>query len=474
MFDRTFNRFVVVAFVLAIFAGAVATGCYTSRKVTTENLQTGEYKKSERLRIIYPDGEVILHDDWRLDYPWAEGRVDELEGNPPFEAVEGSPTLRRYNLEDAQSIEIYDFSGAKVGALAGAGSLAVIAVMLALMLASLSCPTVIVDMPAGPQMVGAIYPAAMSAAPDHRDHLAIPLPPPGSPLRISIRNDHRETQRIDQLAIEFVSHSPAEAAVATANGPIVVRDLRAPNVSSVELDAIAHPDGTAWQSTKFLSHSTPAARDTISVDFAEAPGATALIVRAEQTLWYQAVMRTIIDTNPLEAASMRPGADVAKWRRDQGVDAAVEIRGADGWTLAGYIPAAGLEGFRSFAIPLPAIRGPVKVRITSASGFWRFDQIALASIANPTPRVRTILPSSAAGVALETVTHADGDLFQMGRVGDHLDVSFDVPERSGTAFLTTVGSYEVHPIAKTPAEPLRSVDAAIDHIRAGRAFESRR
>lgn len=451
------RRVVGVWLILVPLVTVLAAACYTSRPITTEQLEQGDFKQKERLRIVYPAGEVILHDDWTLEYPWAQGRIDELTGTPPAVPVEDQPHLHRFNLEDAQSVEIYDFNPLKVGALAGGGAAIVVAILMALMLASLSCPAVYLDLPAGEMMIGAAYPAAMFAAPDRRDYLS--LPPVDGPIRVTIANEHGESQYVDRVALAVVEHDPGSRVVAADRGLVLLGPAVLPQAASGSPEALGlllQPDGEALQNTAFLRRAAAdrGSRDIVELTF-EAPSSdrVALVVRAEQTLWYQTVLRRMIDEDPaLISANMRR----EEWRAVQRIDVAVEVLTPQGWMHAGTIPSAGIEGFRERALILPPLQqSATRVRLISAEGFWRIDSVNLAPVVAARPEVRWIAPTGAdAGDrdALDAIASEDGLLHEMHDRGETLRLTFP-PVTGGTAFLASTGSYRVHPTE----EPVRSL-----------------
>lgn len=461
------RRAVAVLLLLAPFVVAMLAGCYTSRPVTADDLLAGNYPQEERLRIVYPTGTVILHDNWRLDYPWAEGRIDEITGTPPAEMVEGQPNLRRFNLEDAQTVAIYDFSPLKVGALTGGGIVVLVAILSALFLATLSCPAVYVDLPNGSEMIGALYPAAMFAKPDAVDYLPVPLPADGDVLRVRIANEHRESQYIDSIALGIVAHPAGTRVVPGEAGPVIVGEAlpsRFSGRSPVEAELLSGSDGRPWQNTSVVRRvaevKIPEGRDVIEATFEAPPGSHALVVRAEQTLFYQAVMRRMIDEEPGSMMQMasRSAADLSEWRADGGIDIRVSLFSEGAWLDAGVVPSAGLEGFREYAVILPPQQGDeVRVRISSAEGFWRLDSITLSPVVDAAPGIVMITPAravSSGGVdSLDLVRNADSQLLEMHDRGEHLEVEFVGVPNGKALFLVTTGSYSVHPSADGKGTP---------------------
>ena len=194
-------------------------------------------------------------------------------------------------------------------------------------------------------------------------------------------------------------HIPRHAVtLATADGVIAVE------TEAVLLTAIANrldvreilsrPDGRAWQAIPPFH----ALRDELDVTFAvPAPGEYALVATAENTRWYEHVVRSATEapayTSLLAAANRSAEAGLARWRNDAGVDLDVTAASGIAWRATPF----GTAGFRTQVLGISSVppeglpdaearpqepgrsRGQLSFSLSSAAGIWRIDSLRLMS-----------------------------------------------------------------------------------------------
>jgi len=451
--DLRMRRVAATLLLLLPFTLGFIAACYSPYVISREDLRGGNYPKKEQLKLSFPSGTVILLDGWTLDYPIVEGEIDEISGSVPQTSVEGSPKRKRFNLEDAQKIEIYKFSKAKLGGTVAGSVLGLTALLVAIIVALLSCPAVYLLTPTGDHLIGAAYPAAMFRPAGLQDYLPLPLEGLEGPVRISIRNEHQESQYVDAVRMGFVAHGPGTSVVAAANGHLMIvaegsppRSVSGPGAT---LPLFSKEDGTAWQTVNRVADDSQ--RDELEAEFAApSSGKYALLLTAEQTHWYELVMRRFIDESPAgnaTVAELAPGA-LQEWHDRQGIDFRVE-RHASTWRRIGSFPSHGTEGFRRSVLPLGELAEgeSIRLRMSAGRGFWRVDSLTLVPIVDPDPSVIYFAPVAARseqGTDLKReLATADGVLHEMHAVGNSITLIFNRPGSAGTAFLATTGSYRV-------------------------------
>lgn len=473
-----------IALVLLVIGplAAIFIGCHTALPLTREQIGQDPALIDHRVRLTYPDGYVILHKNWKIEYPHIIGEIDESGGVVPSDPVEGQPQSRRFNLDDATLIETYRLSGGKTAGVSMAALLGVV-VAAGLIIIATSCPAVYVVQNGQPVIVGEAYPGAIFRA-LQRDDL-LPLPgSPGSPLIVRLRNDNPEIQYTDSAKVVLVGHSRDERAMATPDGrPIVVQagvttpdaahDLEGNDVKAM----VAAVDGQIWQSDLEAAYRTSRrdVREGVVARF-QSPAGTgplALDLTAENTVWMSVVFERCFammgrSFGPItQIANRSDRARMASWRAREGVDLRVEIRRNGDWQEVAIVPTPGMAALRRMAVPLGIDSGDdIQVRVSAGFGFWRIGSLALTRITDASPATTVIDASSATGSrdAMSLVAKADQRYHVMKSTGDMVDLTFHVPaspSERGSLFLATSGYYN----AKAPRIPVPDL-AALGTLRA--------
>ena len=449
---------------------ALIAACYSGRPVDRATIQQNPPTNQARLRLIYPNGSVILMPGWILQYPYVNGEIDEAKGNVPSEPVAGSNITRRFNLDDATQIESYRVSAAKIAGMSVLGAAGLVAAV-ALLIAATSCPTVYLMHDGKPVLAGEAYPGAIFRSIQRDDLLALPDVQSGR-LQLRLSNDNPEIQYTDAAQIVLVRHARDVRALATQDGRVVLagpsqapstaRDLDGGDV----MDRIAGVDDRVWQSDLDASYRAGKreAREGVVATFrAPADGALVLDLMAENTLWMSAVFHRGF---AMTGASFRPMIAAANagdrgrteaWRAREGVDLRVEVLRGEQWQQVAIVPTPGVVKLREMAVPIGTFARDeqVQVRLTGGFGFWRIGSAAIASVVESSPKFTSVAATSAIGSdgrdQRQLIERADGRYQVLPKPGHFIDLTFELPESADetqTAFLATSGYYNPLPPAR--------------------------
>lgn len=436
MFRHAARHRIAALLLVAALVGALAIACFTPRQVSREDFLAGNYPKNEHLRLIYETGSVLLKEDWTLDYPFVEGVVDRSTGTPPLEQIEGQPKRVRLNIEDARTIEIFQFSRTKtgfaIGVPVGAVTAATIFILvLVTAMTAWSCPTVYLYTGPVVEIVGAIHPGSVFQRAPSADYLALPRFQGNSMLEIV--NAHHEIEHLDALAVASIEHPPDSRVVMAGDRLVVVGQAHPADISVRGADArsIAAADGVVFQATI----SDDELEDRIEVRFrAREQAAVALIVTAENTRWFEFVTQAYL----AEHHGALPELDSVALR--------VTANGAARIFVAPF----GADGFRTVGVPLGTFREGDDCMVTLAAprAFWRFDAIGVARILDAHPRItwhrlEAVTASRSASRAM--IEQADGKTLLM-QPGDRIQLRLrSIDCMTASCFVWTFGSYEVIP-----------------------------
>ncbi len=433
------------------------TACYSASQADRAVLEAAQARK-HRLRLTYPNGNVIIKQGWTVAYPFIVGEIDESRGVVPSDPVERSATHRRFNVDEATKVESYKLSGWKVAGLSGAAVVGAV-VAAALIIVATSCPTVYVVDGAQQVLVGEAYPGAIFRSVQREDLL--PLPPiEGSTLKLRLRNDNPEIQYTDAASLMLIEHQPNQRAVATHDGrALVVSGSRAParvidlNGADVS-ERVRAADDLVWQSDMDVAFRAGQRdpREGLVATFDESSAERlALEIRAENTLWMSAVFHSGFammgsSFGPLmKAANSAERTRIEAWRAREGVDLRVELLRDGNWSEVALVQTPGVAALRTMAVPLgPAGTGQVQVRLSGGFGFWRIGSVALTTIIDDEPEA-TIVSSSEARAL---VGEKDGRYHVMRQYGESVDLTFALPPQGTgvrTAFLASSGYYNPLP-----------------------------
>jgi len=409
-------------------------------------------------------GDVVLQDVSGLNGSVVEGRPIRGNGRVSVDLTQVTK-LEVMELNVGASIaKTVALTALTTGAVVG-----VAAIIVAL--TKSSCPFAYVDRGNGWELVGEAYAGAAFHSIQREDLL--PLPPLDTlrHARVRLRNEARETQFTDFAELVVVDHAPSSRALSTFDGrPILVkaggqlisaRDGRAVDAT----DLLSKADGRMWATDPETAAAVdgPPYDDVITAELrADSAGTPVLELIGGNTAWldlvfgrFFAAMGNRMATYIAQGNEASAGARIQRWREREGVDLAVELRTAAGWTRVATIPTVGPASIRGVAVPLPLRVNPgerVQVRLRGGLAFWRFDRLALSVADTSTAVVHHIAPISASSFddrdQRQEIARIDGRFNALSAMSDTLDMEFALPPRERgrdrTAFLRTSGYYNVH------------------------------
>jgi hypothetical protein len=157
----------------------------------------------------------------------------------------------------------------------------------------------------------------------------------------------------------------------------------------------------------------------------------------------------------MNAANKAEPAGIAAWRAREGVDLRVEVLRDGAWHEVTVVPTPGMSALRTMIVPIGDTGGEeLQVRLSGGFGFWRIASVDLTTIVDDAPRTTVITASN------DPVGEKDGRYHVLSEYGQSVDLTFELPEHRGTAFLATSGWYNPLP----PKRKLPQV-AALNELR---------
>lgn len=326
-----------------------------------------------------------------------------------------------------------------------------------------SCPTFYVEQDGQERLVAEGFSSSVARVLEARDvdALAGVTGRPG-PLRIRMRNEALETHAIRSLGLLAVPTPGVGDVVVTTTGDFHrVDDIRPPTACrALEGDcrsAVASRDGVERRSwTDPLDLAT---RETIELEFSASEGPQALVLSARHTfvstfLFYQTLAYLGRNAAPLIAELERGDealrdAVVGPMRALGGLR--VQVADSEGrWITTHTFEEAGPLATDRQAVPLPSRvgSGPLRVRLDMVEGYWRLDEVALATLGEPVRPVR-IEPTSVRRYGAERADPeakrrlVDSGTHLVTQPGDELEITFDIPSDADeyTLFLESEGYY---------------------------------
>ncbi len=438
--------------------------------------------------------QVLSDQDWRARTPVGQpvelrlqggGRlrlhVDDVDDTHVSGNWLSGAGLVELDLRRVSGVEVREVDTGKTLLISVGGTLAVLAgLVLVVLMTKESCPIVYVDRGQGLELVGEAYAGAAFRSIQRDDLLPLPGLPAGR-VRVRLRDEAHETQYTDRAELVLVEHAPdvrvlsdhtQQVRALTAGRPALrVRDGRGHDVG----DALASVDGRLWQTDMdaVAREQAPELAEHLEAEF-EAPPPGALPVLefvGGNTPWIDLVFGRFFAAHGrylprlLERGNEPESAErIRAWRAREGLDLAVDVQAGAGWRELARVPTAGPMALRQVAVPLPRDAMPtapgarLRLRLRAGLGFWRFDQLALATELPAAPlHVQTLAPSVAQAAdgsdARALLAHQDGRYDALREVGDTLELGFDLlPVSAGqarSAFLSTNGYYNVRAPAQT-------------------------
>lgn len=462
------SRRIAVWCLLLLPLALIAVACYTGKPVDRAGLDDAKARE-HRLRLTYATGNVILMPNWTLEYPHVIGEIDESKGVVPSEPVERFAHMRRFNLDDATKIESYRVSPLKIAGLSTGLAIAGISLAMLLIVAT-SCPTVYVVDGAQATVAGEAYPGAIFRSVQRDDLLHLPGAN-GRTLTVRMANNNPEIQYTDSAQVMLVEHASSQRALATHDGhPVLVEGSQTPS-RAIDLDGndmierVRAIDDAVWQSDldrAFLAKRRDL-REGLVVTF-EQPRGNAIEITAENTLWMSAVFHQGFSMlggtfdKAINVANKAERAGIDSWRAREGADLRVEVLRDGEWTQAAVVQTPGVAALRTMLVPIGDVdETELQIRLSGGFGFWRIGSIALTTIVDKLPETTIITAKN------DPIGEKDGRYHVLSEYGSSVDLTFELPERTGaarTAFLASSGWYNPLP----PKRKLPRV-AALNELR---------
>jgi RNA polymerase sigma factor (sigma-70 family) len=321
---------------------------------------------------------------------------------------------------------------------------------------------------------GAIYRAAERTDLVRLDHLTQTQ----GEYRLRLRNDQREIDHVDALALRVVDHRPGtevvpdangrlhvlSGAVAPASGRVIGRARRDPREVAVA-DALAAADGRTWVSdARDRDPSVPEdLRDGIEIEFPRPATAdtAVLVARAGATPLGARVLQDVLALHGRDL-----GLFYAKLERDPAARAAFErarerevlptVRVWDGreWRVAGWLRDLPSLVQRDEAVPLDlrSVPGDVlRLRIDGPPGLWSIDRAAAAfDVGEPFDETRVTVGRASLEDGTEVtdvLAQADGRRHSLRPHMDTVTLAYPAPARRAgrqrTVLVEVTGHYNV-------------------------------
>lgn len=394
------------------------------------------------------------------------------------------------DLRQITQIDVYGIDGTKTTLLVVFLALSVV-VLIAAIAASeeksspppssgSSCPIVYVRAPDATHRVGEAYAGAAFRSVQRNDLL--PVPSVSEPVMHCVFvNEAREVQYTDQLQLVVVDHPTGTRAVSTVDqAPMLVENERGPVRGTDALGndvtaALAHDDDrvveTDW--TRVMKSESPPLRESITATFPrpDTGGDPVLELVMDNSYWLDFTLAAFFAgaggeyggyMNLWNDAGATPW--IQGWLAREGVSLTVEQRRGEQWETVAVVPPVGPVALRRVAVPLRAVDAgsDVEVRVSGGTGFWRVDQMALATASAAESRTTRVAPSRAVQPGgqsqLDLVATTDGRYQVLKQPGDRLDFDFAMPPMeegmTRSTFLFSNGYYNIDaPPAQQAANP---------------------
>jgi hypothetical protein len=282
----------------------------------------------------------------------------------------------------------------------------------------------------------------------------------GGPYAVVMRNEAFETHFVDSVRLLSVPRRPGRRVVRAGGTFLDAGAPRAPATCAAGgADCrrfVAALDGDELSSR--VDATDLAARETVTLSFADVAGRRALLLSARNTfvntfIYYQLLAfmgRSASDwLLTLEQGGTRAGARL-RAMSDPLAHITVRVEdGRGGWRDAGTFSEVGPIATDTEAIPLPGagVEGrPLRIQLEMAKGSFRLDRAALVGLGDAlTPRplapVRVRVVDGHGEAAAARAALAPGGDHLVTYPGDAYEISFELPPGPQQLFLESRGYY---------------------------------
>lgn len=270
-----------------------------------------------------------------------------------------------------------------------------------------SCPTVY----ASPEGGGALqaeafsYSIAAQAEAGDLDRLRIE-PDADGVIRLELRNEALETHYINFLELVEVEHVPGVNVVSDEEGvPVGASDLKAPlsatdrDGRSVLSDVVARDD-LAFSSTeaRIMAATSEDSREYLDLAFPNPRAEEAVLLLdlrnslLNTVLFYDLMLGTVgaqaLNWWGGNLEGIGAAFEVARWYLET-LGLTVQVGTGDGWETVTTVGDTGPIAWEEIGVRIPVPEsGPVRVRLSFLVDDWRFDRVALGSLAETDPHGR--------------------------------------------------------------------------------------
>lgn len=387
------------------------------------------------------------------------GRVDRDEVRPPI-----------FDLKDVNMILLEETDAAAVVGNVFLGVTIGVAVLAIIVIAS-SCPLIYADGKAldAEPLGGAVCRGLQRTDLARLDR----LDPNSTNVTISIRNQMRETQFIDEFTVFAVEHPTHKIAVHDIQGGIFTIDQPTPPVSAVEegrgsiLHSVSRSDLQMWETnaadTAALYNGE--LRDHLTFTFVRPKDAkhAGLVLTAGTSAWGAHMIKQTLSLHgdEVDAWYSRMTTDENERKefftmneREEQYLLKVYIRKGNNWEQRGLLPGNGPLAYEQRIIWLDVsdIEGEtIQVRLNPPKMYWSIDQVGMVfnqqQRVAPIPLQRISFMSTVTDTVSSSIARRDGNYHTLASPADRIDATWARPKaKEGstyTYFLRIGGYYEI-------------------------------
>ncbi len=319
-----------------------------------------------------------------------------------------------------------------------------------------SCPTFYLDGDASPVAEGFSASISKSLEATDLDALWTADPPPG-PFALTMRNEALETHLTDRVRLLALPHLPGERVLQTPAGFVAVRGLQAPLACQAAngdcLPQLLAFDGDEW-SSRTDGHDL-ASRETLTLQLPHPQGSSGLLLATRNTLLNTFLFYQVLAWMADDAGDWLMRLDDGDPRPKRALDSfsgefaalRVQVLTERGWQDVGSASEIGpiAREVQLLQLPDDVADGPLQVRLNGTRGYWKIDQVALATVTRAvTPVALDVQQVTRDGVpdpeALALLRTADGERLRT-LPGDALRLAFVLPPGPSELFLESRGYY---------------------------------
>ncbi len=370
-----------------------------------------------------------------------------------------------------EKVEVYDVNvGRTVFYWVGIPAIAVgvfIVVLIAVALASGSCPFIYAFDGSSYEFEGEIYAGAVLPPLERHDYLPLTnLKPVDGEYRVKLANELREIQHTNLTELLVIDHPRgAEVLVDKYGVPHTLTELHSP-LEAVTLrgedvtDVVAAADAAAYIGG--IPEEVNGDLDGLVLTFDRPRDASEakLVFQGINSFWSDYVFSQLSEllgnryNEWYEKQSRDPAEELRRWSLERGIPLAVYVEREGEWQFVDYYDVVGPMAAKRDVLPLDLSdidSEEVKVKLEFGPLFWEIDYVALDFSADLPVQLHSV-PLTAAvdqdGLNVSEFLLADDDRYYIqSEIGEHAFITFPAPEAvegvARTTILHSKGHYEV-------------------------------